>query len=500
MKKLLIICFTLPFKLMYSVTLDQKIEQLLMIAVPTNEINKHKEKIINFFKKYTPGSILLMGRTDIQKTIETQNLINSVSKEPVLFAGDYEFGIGMRLNDVQTLPKNYILGEASPEISYQTGKEVGKQCKEIGIHINLAPVVDVNSNPQNPIIGTRSFGENFKRVSQYSKEFLKGMQSVGIVGCIKHFPGHGDTQTDSHLGLPVIDKNLEDLTKEELMPFKKNIQNSNAKIVMTAHILNKKIDPNNPASLSKTTIDILRQNLNFDGIVITDALNMRGITDHISQEDAAVKALIAGNDIVMLAPQAVFNLGAHKEVIKNVWPHFFEKTVPQTIEKIKLAIKNDLISKKDIEEKYNKIQSLKKEIKLIKKRNINQKPEIKEPEKLLQSIFDSAIKVDQKICKQFYYNPQKDLILTEENYESVNLDEIKGNIIAIFKANQKSFNFSRSELNKKYLDFLNRIKNRSVIVIFANKNVANQINQKNKIVAFEDNKYSQNRIKKCLGI
>ncbi|CAF3773688.1 unnamed protein product [Rotaria sp. Silwood1] len=188
---------------------------------------------------------------------------------------------------------------------YEVGKAIGLQCKRMSVHINYAPVVDVNNNPANPVINDRSFGEDKNKVSNYALEYTKGLQDVGIMACAKHFPGHGDVAVDSHLDLPVINKSMTDLNNLELYPFKQQIKN-NVGCIMTAHLSVPAIDTTShlPTSLSKKTVTgLLKNKLGFKGLIITDGLEMKGVTKYFASGEVSAKAIIAGNDLLCLPEQ-----------------------------------------------------------------------------------------------------------------------------------------------------------------------------------------------------
>ncbi len=255
---------------------------------------------------------------------------------PLLFAQDCEWGLAMRLENSIKYPRNMTLGAIQDNnLIYKLGQEIGRQCSLVGIHVNFAPVVDVNNNPQNPVINDRSFGENKEKVAQKSVAFIKGLQNAGIFACAKHFPGHGDTSTDSHLDLPIINKSLEDLKKTELYPFEKAFEN-NLQAVMVAHLHIPELDktPNRPSSLSPEVVtDLLQKQMNFKGLIFTDALNMESITKHQGLDEAALGAFLAGADILLMNPGAetVLSSKAKEEPIKKV-------PFCETLEKIEKAI------------------------------------------------------------------------------------------------------------------------------------------------------------------
>ncbi|GAG77234.1 unnamed protein product, partial [marine sediment metagenome] len=223
---------------------------------------------------------------------------------PLLMAIDAEWGVGMRFKDqVISFPRQLMLGAIQDDnLLYEMGKEVAFQCKKIGIHVNFAPVADVNNNPDNPVINDRSFGEDMYNVAAKSFAYMKGMQDNGILACAKHFPGHGDTGVDSHFDLPVINHSLERLDSLELMPFKVLSEQGIASM-MVAHLHTPAFDnrKNRPTTLSENVIkNVLRKQLNFNGLVFTDAMEMKGVLKHFPAGIAEAEALLAGNDMIVL--------------------------------------------------------------------------------------------------------------------------------------------------------------------------------------------------------
>ncbi len=209
------------------------------------------------------------------------NALQKTAKTPILVSMDAEWGVGMRILDsVLPLPKQMMLGAIKDEsIIYKYGQVVARQCKRMGIHVNYAPVVDINNNPNNPVINDRSFGEDKYKVARFGIQYMKGMQDMGVMACAKHFPGHGDVGVDSHYDLPVINKTKEQLDSLELYPFRQ-IFDAGIGSAMIAHLFIPAIDnrPNRATSLSKANVtDLLRHELNFQGLTFTDALEMQGV-------------------------------------------------------------------------------------------------------------------------------------------------------------------------------------------------------------------------------
>ncbi|CAM1335153.1 glycoside hydrolase family 3 N-terminal domain-containing protein [Tenacibaculum aestuariivivum] len=292
--------------IMNTMSIDEKIGQLFMIQAYSNKDKKHENFIINMLTKYHVGNLIFMQGT-ADKQVELNNKYQSISKVPLLIGFDGEWGLDMRLKNTYRFPWNMTLGAIdNSSLLEATGKRIGEHCKRVGIHINFAPVVDINTNPKNPIIGNRSFGESKENVTQKAIAFTKGMQSVGVLANAKHFPGHGDTATDSHLTLPTINFNKQRLDSIELYPFKKMFTEGVAS-VMTAHLSIPALESNIklPSSLSKNVVtNLLQEKLGFKGLIITDGLNMKGAANYSSAAEINVAAILAGNDLLLI-PQDV---------------------------------------------------------------------------------------------------------------------------------------------------------------------------------------------------
>ena len=342
-----------------SLSVDQKIGQLFTIWVATKQgPEKMKEVSDKIKKNHLGGLIFSLGNLKDQ-AIAT-NKFQEISKVPLLIGMDAEWGIGMRLDDAFSFPFNMTLGAVENDsMIYQVGKRIGIHAKRLGVHINFAPVTDINTNPNNPIIGSRSFGEDKVNVTRKSLAYLRGMQSEGIMGSAKHFPGHGDTSTDSHKTLPVINFPSKRINDIELYPYKELIKN-NLSSVMVAHIEVPSLEktPKLPSTLSKNIITkILKKKLDFDGLVITDAMDMKGVVDFNKTESADVAALLAGNDILLMPDdldQSTLNI---KNAINN--GKISVKRLAYSVKKILMAKykaglnKSSIIDIENLEEDMN---------------------------------------------------------------------------------------------------------------------------------------------------
>ncbi|MFT7591514.1 MAG: beta-N-acetylhexosaminidase, partial [bacterium] len=295
-------------------TADERIAQLMMIEVRPTYGKAHLDKVRADIAKYKVGGVIFF-KGDPLTEVRLTNEFQAMSKTPLMVAIDGEWGLAMRLSNTTSFPYQMGLGGISDNsIIYEMGREIGRQCKRMGIHVNFAPVVDVNNNPNNPVINYRSFGEDRKNVAEKGWAYAKGMQRENVMACAKHFPGHGDTDVDSHKDLPVINHSRERLDSIELYPFKALID-SGIMSVMTAHLYIPAIDPTPNTAISISPIGInglLRKELGFNGLAFTDALNMQGVAKFHSPGELELKALKAGND-VLLAPG---NISKAIELIK----------------------------------------------------------------------------------------------------------------------------------------------------------------------------------------
>lgn len=283
-----------------SLSIEEKIGQLFMVAAYSNKDEKHEQFIVDMIEKYHIGSLIFFQDQPI-KQAELTNKYQALSKIPLLIGIDGEWGLNMRLKDSYRYPWNMTLGAIQDNsLIEKFGKQVGQHCKRMGIHMNFAPVVDVNTNPENPIIGNRSFGENQVNVANKSIAFTKGIQSENIIATAKHFPGHGDTATDSHKTLPSLDFDIERLESVEMYPYKQLFK-TGLTGVMVAHLSIPSLEPNEslPSSLSKNIVtDLLQDQMGFQGLIVSDALNMKGSANFASSAEVNLAAILAGNDLL----------------------------------------------------------------------------------------------------------------------------------------------------------------------------------------------------------
>ncbi|MCK8520697.1 serine hydrolase [Aquimarina sp. D1M17] len=286
-----------------TMTLKEKVGQLFMVDVFSSKPKKETDKIKQLIKEYHIGGVIFSKGGPVRQA-KLNNEYQELSEIPLLMAMDAEWGLAMRLDSTRAFPWNMTLGAIQDDkLIEETGRQIARHCKRLGVHINFAPVVDINTNPKNPIIGNRSFGEDRDLVTQKAAAFMKGMQKEGVLASAKHFPGHGDTDSDSHKTLPTINFDKERIDSVELYPYKKLI-NDGLSSVMVAHLNIPSLEPrsNYPSSISKNVVtDLLKEHLHFNGLIFTDALNMKGASDFSSPGDIDLAAFLAGNDVLLIS-------------------------------------------------------------------------------------------------------------------------------------------------------------------------------------------------------
>ncbi len=326
-----------------SLTLEEKIAQLIMYPVYTKNGEAELSKIDKLITDYGIGGLIYMQGGPARQ-VNAHNRFMAKSKVPLLTSIDGEWGVKMRLDSVIQFPRQMLLGAVQDEsLVYDMGVEIARQCSLTGVHVNFAPVVDLNVNPNNPVINSRSFGEVKEHVTKLSHAYMKGMQDNKVLACAKHFPGHGDTDVDSHLGLPVIKHSKERLNEVELYPFKALID-SGMGSVMVAHLYIPSLDKtkNRASTLSPAIVQgLLKDSLGFKGLAFTDALNMHGVSKYYETGEVDLLALLAGNDILL-----------------------FSQDVGKAIEYIKKAVEKKKISEAEITARVKKVLQLKKWVRL----------------------------------------------------------------------------------------------------------------------------------------
>lgn len=364
-----------------EMSLEERVGQMLMIRAHSDLGPRHIQAVERFVSEYHVGGLCFFQGTP-ERQAELTRAYQDLAKTPLLISMDAEWGTGMRFkSDGYSFPKQMTVGAIdglSSKVTEQMGYWIGNQLREIGVHMNFAPVVDVNNNPKNPVINYRSFGENPERVSRHAKAYMKGMHASQVAACAKHFPGHGDTDVDSHLGLPVISHSRERLDSVELYPFRQMIA-AGVPAIMVAHLSIPALDdrPNRPTTLSRPTIQgLLREEMGFEGLIITDAMEMKGVTRHFSPGEAEVLAIEAGNDMICLP-----------------------SNIPVVFRALVEAVKQNRLTEEELEAHVKRILSLKYRLDLhregrthpqqdIEKKNMTSRPEW---EVVTETIYQNSI-------------------------------------------------------------------------------------------------------------
>ncbi|MFY7879546.1 MAG: glycoside hydrolase family 3 N-terminal domain-containing protein [Lacibacter sp.] len=317
-----------------TLTKEQRIAQLMIIRAHSNLGPEHVERVAKLIRTYNIGGLCFFQGGPVRQA-QLTNYYQQLAQTPLLISIDGEWGLGMRLDSVTPLPRQLMLGAVKDaELIYRYGNLVGRQCKRMGIHLNFAPVADINNNPNNPVINDRSFGEDPFKVALYAIQYMNGLQHAGVMACAKHFPGHGDTETDSHFNLPLIHHTRSRLDSLELYPFRQLIEARVASI-MIAHLFIPSLDStqNVASSLSSNVVTkLLRNELNFQGLAITDALEMKGVQNYFPNGMSSVMALRAGNDLLCLPDD-----------------------IPSAIKKIKRAIRRGTIKRADLNQRVRNV-------------------------------------------------------------------------------------------------------------------------------------------------
>lgn len=296
---------------------DERIAQLFMVAAYSSKGPEHVQKIQNLVEKQKIGGLIFFKGSPI-KQAQLTNRYQALSKTPLFIAIDGEWGLSMRLDSTIRYPRQMQLGAIqNAALVEKMGEQIGLQCKRMGIHINFAPVIDINNNPDNPVINNRSFGEQKENVAKLGLAYMNGMQKQNVLACGKHFPGHGDTDTDSHKALPIIPYGYNRLDSLELFPFKKLI-NEGLASMMVAHLYIPTLDntENQASTLSPKIVNgLLKDGLGFKGLIFTDALNMKGVSKYYEPGQVDVKAVLAGNDILLFPEDVPLGIKAIKDAI-----------------------------------------------------------------------------------------------------------------------------------------------------------------------------------------
>lgn len=396
---------------MATMTPDERVAQLMMVATYSNKPASHSQSIAKLIKDYKIGGLIFMQGGPIRQA-QLTNYYQSVSKVPVFIAQDAEWGLSMRLDSTVNFPRQVVLGAIQDnQLIYDAGAEIARHCRRLGVHVNFAPVIDVNNNRNNPVIGYRSFGENRENVAQKGYYFIKGMQDQKVLACGKHFPGHGDTDVDSHVSLPVINHSRQRLDSIELYPFRELITKGLGSM-MIAHLYVPALDntKNTATTLSSKVVnDLLIKELKFEGLIFTDALNMGGVANYFQPGEVDVKALLAGNDVLL-----------------------FPQNVPVAIAKIREAINNGEISQEEVDRRCRKILMFKKWVELDKNSKVD-----------LKNLFNDLNPPSAKILIKKLYENALTLVKNDNNLLPLKrLDTLK--IASIVIGDKKPNSFQRT--------------------------------------------------------
>jgi beta-glucosidase-like glycosyl hydrolase/CubicO group peptidase (beta-lactamase class C family) len=317
-----------------QMTFNEKVGQLFMVACYSNKDTIHTNAIEKLVRNYNIGGLIFF-QGGPKRQARLTNKYQALSKVPLFIGIDAEWGLSMRLDSTFRYPFNMTLGAIKDlKLVEQVGVSMAKESKRLGVHFNFSPVLDINTNPKNPIIGYRSFGENKVNVTEHAIALMNGVQSQGVFSTGKHFPGHGDTSTDSHSTLPVVNATLDHIEKVELYPYKRMFDEGLVS-VMVAHLNIPSLEPREgyPTSISYSVVNnLLKEQLGFDGLIFTDALNMKGASNFKKPGDIDLEAFLAGNDILL-----------------------FAENVPLAVEKICIAFQEGLISENRLAESVKKI-------------------------------------------------------------------------------------------------------------------------------------------------
>ena len=426
-----------------SMTLREKIAQMIIGNSDGYEIAENSAeyyRLKNLIETEKIGGIIFFKGNSLQQA-ELTNKLQTLSDIPLLISADYERGTKMRLDDGSLFPNNMAIGASRRyDLAYKMGLMIAEECRALGVHQNYAPVMDINNNPDNPIINVRSFGEEPELVSLMGLNMIKGLQDGGVIATVKHFPGHGDTDIDSHNDLPVLNFSMDRLRNLELLPFKTAID-SGVKSVMGAHLSFPELENRDyvPASLSDKIIrNILIDELGFQGLVVTDALNMAGVTKHLSAKKVALLAVEAGVDLILM-PQG-------------------EKV---TIDAILNAVKDGIISEERINISARKILEAKKWLKLDENKLTD-----------LQNVKDIINSNKEKELSREIADASVTLVKNVNNILPLN-ENIDYTVISINNTQDKTGEEYFLELMKN----INRTESNKIIYINAEQDISNVLNE-----------------------
>ena len=480
-------------------TLEQKIGQFFFPAVFINDTEKNIQATEQLIKDYNIGGLTFFhSRASAATNFESKKKVifnddscqrlkelivryQKCAPTPLLMSIDAEWGLAMRVEKTPQYPYSITLGAlpaSKSHLVYEVGKQIGEDLKSVGIHYNLAPLADINNNPDNPVIGYRSFGESKEKVSNFALQYLQGMNNSGVLGCLKHFPGHGNTNVDSHLGLPILEENLEQLLKNELVPFIKGIE-QNVDSIMIGHLAVPALNngKNTSATLSKSIIQtLLRNQLGFDGLVISDALNMRSVSDlYTKKGQLEWEAFNAGNDVLCFAENVAEGI---QEILNNATADRIEESYNRIVKcKQKVGLLNfesAVKSMSDYEFDFEKTSNLNYQIAKASITKIfdNNNKEIIFSAKARNTL--AKVSLYKKTDNLFFKTLSKDLASPEFSYQGEekrdllqlekDLDAYETVLVALFVPKAKPLhNF---DIDEEVLTFLKKILDRKKCVLY----------------------------------
>jgi len=485
---------------------DQRIAQLMIIRAHSNLGAEHVQEVTELIKKYNVGGLCFFQGGPVRQANLT-NFYQKIAKTPLMIAIDGEWGLGMRLDSVINFPRQLMMGAVpDAKLIYQFGLAVGEQCKRMGIHVNYAPDIDINNNPMNPVINDRSFGEDKYKVALFGVQYMKGMQDVGVMACAKHFPGHGDVSVDSHYDLPVINKSRTQLDQLELYPFRELIK-AGVGSMMIAHLAIPSIDTtaNLPTSLSaKNVTDLLRNELGYQGISFTDALEMQGVAKFFPKGDASVMSLIAGNDMLCLPGDIPGSIKKVRQAIKEgklTWDDINARVKKVLLAKYHLGLhKKQVINTENLAEDLNaKTNEIKKALAanaltLLRKNNENLLPlrgnKIAFVGIGINKANAFATRVQQDLKADLFFFENKDTV-TKINSLLEQLKNYDAVVVGFHNYNRRPAN--QFGLSKNSLELLNKLQgNKTITFAFGNPYAVQYIcNSSNLVVCYEDDDITQ---------
>ena len=494
-----------------ALNLDEKIAQLMVLRAHSNWDEKKIDTLSQLIKKYNIGGLCFFQGGPVREALQT-NYYQSIAKTPLLITMDAEWGVGMRLDSVEMFPRQLSLGAiSSDKLVYEMGAAIAAQCKRLGIHVDYAPDADINNNPFNPVINDRSFGQNKNLVIQHSIAFMKGLQDNGVMATAKHFPGHGDVSVDSHVDIPVVNKSRAQLDYMELAPFRALI-NAGIESVMVGHLSVPSIDttPKYATSLSPKAInDLLKNELGFKGLSVTDAMDMQAISNYFPRGEANVRALLAGVDMLCLPGDIGQSIEKIKEAIKD--GKLSEEAIDKSVKKVLSAKYKYGLHKNQFIDTTNIIADLNKSVGFIKAQMAQQSltyvkaqnlPNLKEKiatayialNTATPTLLTKSLEEDHKV-KIFYVNPK----------DSLSLDRIKDSVKSYQQVFVGLHNYHRRPANhfqipNFIIQYLNEPHpNNWIHIILGNPYAVGEFSGiQNILFAYEDNDFTQKAILKWL--